>query len=78
MIGKEPWDAEWAADLASQALNYLARFYPECSGSEVLRAHEDAAHRAAMDADEESYREALRAYCRAGRDEALRVRRRAA
>jgi hypothetical protein len=28
--------------------------------------------------DEERYREALRAYCRAGRDEALRIRRGAA
>jgi hypothetical protein len=33
-----------------------------------------AAHEAAMDADEDKYREALRSYCRAGRDEALRIR----
>lgn len=32
----EPWDVEKAAELASEALAYLARHYPECSGSEVL------------------------------------------
>ncbi len=74
----EPWDIERADELASEALAYLARHYPECSGSEALRPYEEAAHEAAMDADEVRYREALRAYCRAGRDEALRIRRGAA
>jgi hypothetical protein len=74
----EPWDCEWAAELAGEALAYLARYYPECAGSEALKAHEEAAHKAAMDADEVKYREALRNYCRAGRDEALRIRRGAA
>ena len=74
----ESWDTEWAAEKASEALHYLARNYPECVALEVLREHEEAAHKAAMDADEDRYREALRAYCRAGRDEALRIRRGAA
>ena len=74
----EPWDTEKAAQLAAAALRYLGRYYPECVASEVLRPHEEAAHEAAMDADEVRYREALRAYCRAGRDEALRIRRGAA
>jgi len=74
----EPWDTEKAAELAAEALRYLARYYPECAGSEVLRAHEAASHQAVMDADEVRYREALRSYCKAGRDEALRVRRGAA
>jgi hypothetical protein len=78
MKAKEPWDTEWAAELAAEALRWLARNYPECvasaSLSDVLKQHEDAAYRAAMDADEEGYREALRAYCRAGRDEALWIR----
>ena len=74
----EPWDTEQAAALAAEALRYLGRNYPECVASEFLREHEEAAHRAAMDADEVRYREALRAYCRAGRDEALRIRRGAA
>lgn len=74
----EPWDTEKAAQLAADALRYLGRYYPECVASEVLREHEEAAHEAAMDADEDRYREALRAYCRAGRDEALRLRRGAA
>jgi hypothetical protein len=74
----EPWDAEKAAQLAADALRYLGRYYPECVALEVLREHEEAAHEAAMDADEERYREALKAYCRAGRHEALRIRRGAA
>jgi hypothetical protein len=78
VVGAEPWNTEWAAELASEALVYLARHYPECSGSVSLRPYEEAAHEAAMDADEDRYREALRAYCRAGRDEALRIRRGAA
>jgi hypothetical protein len=74
----EPWDAEKAAELASEALRWLAHNYPECAASGALSASEEAAHEAAMDADEVRYREALRAYCRAGRDEALRIRRHAA
>ena len=74
----EPWDTEKAAQLAAEAMRWLGRNYPECAASEVLREHEEAAYEAAMDADEERYREALRAYCRAGRDEALRIRREAA
>jgi len=74
----EPWDTEKAAQLAADALRYLGRNYPECSGSETLRPYEEAAHDAAMDADEERYKAALRSYCRAGRDEALRVRQGAA
>lgn len=57
----EPWDTEKAASLAADALRYLASHYPECAASEVLRPHEEAAHEAAMDADEVRYREALRA-----------------
>jgi hypothetical protein len=75
----EPWwDTEWAAQKASEALHYLARNYPECAASEVLREHEKAAYEAAMRGEEAAYLEALRVYCRAGRDEALRIRRGAA
>jgi hypothetical protein len=77
-MGAEPWDVEWAAERASEALHYLARNYPECAASEALREHEEAAHEAAMRGDEEAYLEALRSYVRAGRDEALRIRRGAA
>jgi hypothetical protein len=77
-VGAEPWDTEWAAQKASEALYYLARYYPECAASGVLREHEEAAHEAAMRGDEDAYLEALRAYCRTGRDEALRIRRGAA
>jgi hypothetical protein len=74
----EAWGVEWATEKASEALHYLARNYPECAASEVLREHEEAAHEAAMRGDEGAYLEALRSYVRAGRDEALRVRRGAA
>ncbi len=66
----EPWDVEKAANPAAEVLRYLARYYPECAGSDALRAHEDAAPEAAMDADEDRYREALRSYCRGGRGDA--------
>jgi hypothetical protein len=74
----KPWDTEKAAQHAAEALRYIGRNYPECVASEVLREHEEAAHRAAMDTDEDGYREALRSFCRAGRHEALRIRRGAA
>jgi hypothetical protein len=74
----ESWDMEKAAQLAAEAMRWLGRNYPECAASEVLREHEEAAYEAAMDADEERYWEALRAYCKVGRDEALRIRRGAA
>src|SRR5215203_4603534 len=51
-VGAQPWDTEWGAGLASEALAYLARYYPECAASEALREHEEAAHEAAMDVDE--------------------------
>jgi hypothetical protein len=72
------WDTEWAAEQASQAMRYLGRHYPECSGSAALHPHQDAAHEAAVAGDRDAYLEALRAYCRAGRDEALRIRQKAA
>jgi len=74
----EPWDIAKAAELAAEALRYLALRYPECSGSEALRPYEEAAHDVAMDADEERYKEALRSFMRAGRDAALEIRRGAA
>jgi hypothetical protein len=74
----EPWDVDKAAELAAEALAYLARHYPECSGSEALGPYEDAAHDAAMDADKERYKAALRGYMKAGRDAGLKIRRGAA
>jgi hypothetical protein len=74
----ESWDTEKAAQLAAEALRYLARHYAECSGSEALRPYEEVAHDAAMDADEERYKEALRGFMRAGGDVALEIRKGAA
>jgi hypothetical protein len=69
--GVEPWDTKWAAE----ALRYLGRNYPECLGNlRVLDEHEEASNGAAMRGDKDGYLEALRSYCRAGRDEALRIR----
>ena len=78
-VGVEPWDTEWAADRAAEALRYLGCNYPEClENLRALDEHETAAHEAALLGDREGYLEALRGYMRAGRDEALRIRRRAA
>jgi hypothetical protein len=74
-VGVEPWDAEWAAEQAAAALRYLGRNAQEVlENTSVLEPHEEVAHEAAMRGDEVAYLEALRAYCRAGRDEALRIR----
>ena len=79
-MGAEPWwDMEWAAEKAAEALRYLGRNYPEClENLRVLDENETAAHEAAILGDREGYLEALRGYMKAGRDEALRIRRGAA
>jgi hypothetical protein len=74
----EPWNTEWAAERAAEALRWLGRRYPEGLDAGVLREHEEAANAAASAGDEDAYLEALRCYMRAGRDEALRIRRWAA
>jgi len=75
----EPWDTDKAAQLAADALHYLGRNAPEVlENMSVLEPHEEAAHQAAMRGDEVAYLKALRTYCRAGRHEALRIRRGAA
>jgi hypothetical protein len=78
-VGVEPWDMEWAAEKAAEALRYLGRNYPESlENLRVLHEHEQAAQEAAMRGDEDAFLEALRCYMRAARDEALRIRRGAA
>jgi len=72
------WCQEWAMQKAAQALRYLAENYPECGGLEVLDPYHDAVHEAAVAEDREAYEEASRAFMRAGRREALAIRRRAA
>ena len=79
VLGVEPWDTEWAAEKAAEALRYLGRNYPEClENLRVLDEHEMVAHESALLGDREGYLDALRAYMKAGRDEALRIRRGAA
>jgi hypothetical protein len=79
IVGAEPWDTEWAAEHAAESLRYLGRNYPEClQNLRALDEHEEAAHEAALLGDQEGYLEALRGYMRAGREEALRIRRGAA
>ena len=72
------WDIEWAAERAAEAMRYLAANYPECSASEELHPHQEAAHEASLVEDRGGYLEALRGFMRAGRDEALRIRKEAA
>ncbi len=77
--GAEPWNTEWAAERAAEALCYLGRNYPEClKNPRVLDEHETVASEAAMRADREGYLEALRSYIRAGREAAVEIRRGAA
>ena len=76
-----PWDTEWAAQKAAEALRYLGRNFPECLQNlrvASLDEHETAVGEAAIRGDEDAYLKALRAYMRAGRDEAMRIRRGAA
>jgi len=78
-VGVEPWDTEWAAERAAEALRYLGTNYPEClNAMRGLDEHEAAAHEAAMRGDRGAYLESLRCCMRAGRHEALRIRRGAA
>lgn len=70
-----PWDCEWAAERAAEALRYLGTHYPECLDAlRVLDEHETAAHEAALLGDREGYLEALGGYMKAGRDAALEIR----
>jgi len=78
-VGAELWDMDWTAERAADALRYLGRNFPECLGNlRALDEHEEAVHEAAMRGDKDAYLESLRSYCKAGRDEALRIRRGAA
>ena len=78
-VGAEPWNTEWAAARAAEALRYLGTHYPECLGAlRVLDEHETAAHEAALLGNSEGYLEALRDYMKVGRDAALDIRRGAA
>ena len=72
------WSDDWAYTKASRALEYLAENYPECGGSEALDPYHHAVKDAAMRGDRDAYEEALREYMRAGRREALAIRRGAA
>jgi hypothetical protein len=72
------WSQEWAMQKAAHAMRYLAENYPECGGLEALDGYQEAVHEAAVAEDRAEYEEALREYMRAGRREALAIRRRAA
>lgn len=72
------WDEEHVAKLAADALNWLAEWFPECTGTPALNGPTEAADAAAAAGKRARYREALRSLCRAGRNEALRIRRAAA
>ena len=72
------WSQEWALEKAAQAMRYLAEFYSECGGLEALDPYHDAVHDAVVAEDRDVYEEALREYMKAGRREALAIRKRAA
>ncbi len=72
------WSQEWAMERAAQAIKYLAENFPECGGFEALDPYHEAVHEAAVKEDRDAYEEALREYMRAGRREALAIRKGAA
>lgn len=60
----EPWDTEWAAERAAEALRDLRTHYPEClEALRVLGEHETAAHEAAMRGERDAYLEPSEAIC---------------
>ena len=61
-----PWDLEWAAERAAEAMRYLSVNCPASGGSSELHGFQDAAHAAAIAEDRDRYLEALRGYVRAG------------
>jgi hypothetical protein len=72
------WSDEWTYELAAQALAYLAANFPDCGGLDSLDPYHHAVTEAAIREDRIAYDEALREYMRAGRREALAIRRGAA
>jgi hypothetical protein len=70
------WDTEWALNLASRAVYYLAQNYPE--GVDAADPYQAAVNEAAAKGDREAYAKALREYVRAGGRAALEVRKGAA
>ena len=73
-----PWDLEWAAERAAEAMRYLAVNCPASAGYPELHGFQDAAHAAAVAEDRDRYLEALRGYVRAGQRVERAARRRAA
>jgi hypothetical protein len=54
--GVEPWDTEWAAAKAAEALRYLGPNFPEYQENlRVLDGQETAAYEAAMRGDRSAY-----------------------
>jgi hypothetical protein len=72
------WDEELSGKLAADALNWLAEWFPECSGSSGSKRAHGGCRRSSRGREHARYRGALRSLCQAGRDEALRIRRGAA
>jgi hypothetical protein len=72
------WSQEWAYEKPAQAMRYLAENYPECGDLEALDGYQEPVHEAAVAEDRGAYQEALRELMRAGRREALAIRRGAA
>ena len=73
--GGREWSLEWVESLTRKAVRWLAENFPECGGAAALdqsRAEIDAAARGE---DTGAYESALRRFAKAGKREALRIRR---
>jgi hypothetical protein len=55
IVGAKPWDTEWAAERAAEALRYLGRNYPECL--ENLRVLDEHLARVWAEADRKAKKE---------------------
>jgi hypothetical protein len=71
-VSAPAWDPEWALELATRAVYYLAQNYPE--GVDAADPYQQAVNDAAAKGDREAYQQAIREYVRAGQRAALEVR----
>ena len=72
--GRE-WSLKWAETFTSKAVRWLAENFPECGGAAALDPHRAEIDAAARAEDAGAYERALRKFAKAGKCEALRLRR---
>ena len=71
----DAWSAEWAREVTLKCVRFLAENFPECGGSSALDQYRAEIEAAARGEDTGAYESALRRFAKAGKREALRIRR---